>query len=78
MGKNLELTTVEKKVLAAYHKFTERQGAPPSVRMLAHKTGVARSSVQYVLGRLREKGFLSPRPITLVRPRLSAKGRDAL
>jgi SOS-response transcriptional repressor LexA len=78
MGKNTELTSDEKALLRAYRRHADKHGAPPSVRELATTLDVAPSVAHYRLGRVIAKGFIIARPITLIRPTLSAKGRRAV
>lgn len=75
---NNELTTNERRVLAAYQRLTARLGEPPSLNQLATELkDITRTGVAYVRDRLVEKGALSGGSITIIRPKLTAKGRRA-
>lgn len=75
--KNANLTTTQARALDAYRRLTERSGEPPTVRALAAELGVSHAGAHYLIGQLREKGYLSMKPVTIVRPKLTAKARGA-
>ena len=72
---NLELTTAQKNCLGAYRKHVDKFGAPPSLRELALALGLAHSSARHLLQELERRGYLVKKPITVMRLRLSPKGR---
>lgn len=74
---NSELTSTERRVLDAFKRLSKR-GEAPSLNELAADLGdITRTGVSYLLGRLREKGHLTPSRITIIRSKLTAKGRRA-
>jgi SOS-response transcriptional repressor LexA len=74
--KNLELTSTQKEALAAYRRITDKQGGePPTVRQLAEALGKSSSAAQELIRHLREKGYLTMKPVTFVRSKLTAKAR---
>ncbi len=72
---NLELTTTEKELLRAYREHLEKYGAPPSLRQLGEYIGVVHSAANYLLQRLRDKGYMQEKKITSTRLMLSSKGK---
>jgi Mn-dependent DtxR family transcriptional regulator len=74
---NQNLTTTQEKALATYRRLTERRGEPPTVREFAAALGKSRSAAFALIGQLREKGYLSMKPVTTIRPRLTAKAKRA-
>lgn len=75
---NEELTTVQKLTLAAYDKLMKQNdGHPPTYAQLAHALGVSRPTAFAAIKRLRDKGFITERKVT-VRMQLTAKGARAL
>jgi SOS-response transcriptional repressor LexA len=72
-----DLTKPQELALAVYRRLTEKLGAPPSVRQFAAALGKSHNAAHAMIGKLREKGYLSMKPITLVRPTLTAKARRA-
>lgn len=73
---NLELTTPQKEALDAYRKHCDKHdGAPPTVRELAFYLGKSSNAAHYLIQKLREKGYLTMKPVTIIRPKLTAKAR---
>lgn len=77
MPENMNLTTVQEEALTAYRKLCDEKGEPPTVRELADALGKGPNAAHYLIGKLREKGYLSMKPVTIIRPTLTAKGRKA-
>jgi hypothetical protein len=77
MPENKNLTTTQESALAVYRKLTDRLGEPPSVRVFAEALGKSHSAAHAFIQQFRKKGYLSMRPITLIRPRLTTKARKA-
>ncbi len=75
MPKNENLTSVQEEALSAYRKISEKKGEPPTVRELAEALGKSPNAAYQLMQKLREKGFLSMRPVTIIRPTLTAKGK---
>lgn len=78
--RNVELTTAEKEGLIMYDRLTEKSGGtPPTAQELATALGHAdRQYGHQLVQRLRDKGHLTMRPVTVMRLKLSNKGRRAL
>jgi Mn-dependent DtxR family transcriptional regulator len=77
-GPNRNLTTTQERALVAYRQLTDQNGGePPTVKQLADCLGVSRNPAYQLMQRLREKGYLSMKPVTIIRPTLTAKGRKA-
>jgi Mn-dependent DtxR family transcriptional regulator len=75
---NKNLTSTQERALSHYRRLTERGGGePPTVRALGAALGVSANAAYQLMQRLREKGYLSMRPVTITRPTLTAKGRNA-
>lgn len=74
---NRNLTTTEERALGAYRRLTERDGEPPTVRALGEALGISHTPAHRLIQKLREKGYLSMKPVTIIRPTLTAKGRKA-
>jgi DNA-binding IscR family transcriptional regulator len=75
---NQNLTTGEEEALTMYQRLTKKaRGEPPTVRALAAALGTSSTATQYLLTKLREKGALTMPKITIVRSRVTAKGRAA-
>jgi len=74
---NRNLTTTQERALDAYRRLTERDGEPPTVRQLGDALGVGHNGAHRLIQILREKGYLSMKPVTIIRPTLTAKGRKA-
>lgn len=74
---NQLLTSTQKRALDAYRRLTEESGEPPTVRALARALRVTHNGAHYLISKLREKGYLSMKPVTIVRPKLTAKARRA-
>lgn len=77
MPENKNLTTDQENALAVYRNLEQRLGEPPSVRVYAEALGKSHSSAHHFIQQFRKKGFVSMKPITIIRPRLTAKGRKA-
>lgn len=77
MPENMNLTTVQEEALTAYRKLCDKKGEPPTVRELALALGKSTNAAHALIGKLREKGYLSMKPVTIIRPTLTAKGRKA-
>jgi len=79
MTENRNLTTVQEQALKAYRRLTEDKGGePPTVRELASAIGKSHNAAFALIGKLREKGYLTMKPVTTIRPRLTAKAKKAL
>ena len=75
---NRNLSPTQEHALTLYRRLTDKNdGNPPSVREFAAALGKSHNAAHYLIGKLREKGFLSMKPITIIRPNLTAKGRAA-
>lgn len=74
---NKNLTTIQENALGIYRNLEERLGEPPSVRVFAEALGKSHASAHQFIQQFRKKGFVSMKPITIIRPRLTAKGRKA-
>lgn len=72
---NSNLTSTQEHALSVYRKLTEKLGEPPTVRAFAEALGKSHNTAHQFILRLREKGYLSMKPVTIVRPKLTAKGR---
>jgi DNA-binding transcriptional regulator YhcF (GntR family) len=72
---NDELTTSEKRCLAAFRKHVERYKSEPTIRWLAEQLEVYPNTITYALKKLRGKGFLEDKPITVIRIKLSERGK---
>lgn len=77
MPENKNLTTAQENALAIYRNLEHRLGEPPTVRVFAEALGKSHSAAYQFIQQFRKKGFISMRPITIIRPRLTAKGRKA-
>lgn len=77
MPDNQNLTTRQEEALTAYRRLTEKAGEPPTVRQLAAVLGTGHNAAHQLIQKLREKGYLSMKPVTIIRPTLTAKGRKA-
>lgn len=78
MTENRELTTAQKEALVAYRRHCDKHdGAPPTVRELAALLRKSPNAAQNLIQKLREKGYLSMRPVTIIRSTVTAKGRRA-
>lgn len=74
---NQELTSHQKDVLKVIKKLTAQNGEVPGRHVLAQALGCSLTSAQFALNILKEKGYLKLRPVTVMRLKLSAKGRQA-
>lgn len=75
---NKNLTTTQERALSHYRRLTEENGGePPTVRQLGAALGVSHNPAYQLIQRLREKGYLTMKPVTITRPTLTAKGRKA-
>jgi len=77
MLENKNLTTAQENALAIYRNLEQRLGEPPTVRSFAEALGKSHSAAYQFIQQFRRKGFISMKPITIIRPRLTAKGRKA-
>jgi len=77
---NTELTTAEREGLIMYERLTEKNGGvPPTAQELSTALGhTVRQYGHNLIQRLRDKGHLTMRPVTVMRLKLSPKGRRAL
>lgn len=74
---NQNLTSTQEHALGVYRRFTEKHGEPPSVRAFAEALGKSKTAAHALIEQLRAKGYLSMKPVTTIRPRLTAKARKA-
>ncbi len=73
---NKLLSDTQARALDVYRRWTDRHdGSPPSVRELAAELGITHNGAHYLIGKLREKGYLTMKPVTIIRPTLTAKAR---
>lgn len=72
---NHELSTTEKDVLRVYREHVEAHGAPPTVTWVAQEVGCMRNTVYASLKSLAKKGYMTEKPVTQMRLKLSAKGK---
>jgi hypothetical protein len=78
LPENTLLTTTQAEALDAYRRLTEENGGqPPTVRALAAALGKSHNAAFALIGQLRKKGYLTMKPVTIVRPKLTAKARRA-
>ncbi len=77
MPENRNLTTTQEEALAVYRRLTEKHGEPPTVREFAEALGKGRNTAHQLIQKLREKGYLTMKPTTIIRPKLTAKARRA-
>jgi Mn-dependent DtxR family transcriptional regulator len=78
LTENTRLTSTQEEALAAYRRLTdENEGEPPTVRELASALGKSHNAAFALIGQLRKKGYLTMKPVTIVRPKLTAKARRA-
>lgn len=71
--KNLELTTGERMLVEEWKRHVAKYGKPPTQRHLASHLGVYPNSVQHMIKRLREKGYIGEKKITATRLVLTTK-----
>lgn len=76
-ARTLGLTETQERGLRVYKRLTEKKGSPPTTRELGAELGVSQHSAWYLTQQLRSKGYLAERPVTVMRLKLSAKGRRA-
>jgi Mn-dependent DtxR family transcriptional regulator len=69
------LTEAQRNALRVYEKYIEKHGEPPTVRKLAAELKVNPNAAHYFINQLRDKGYLAARPITMIRPMLTRKGK---
>lgn len=74
---NENLTTIQEEALVAYRRLTEKHGEPPAVRTLAAALGKSPNAAMQLINQLRKKGYLTMKPTTIIRPKLTAKARRA-
>lgn len=75
MPENRNLTSTQEQGLKIYRKLTEQKGSPPTIREFAEALDRSSNAAAFLINKLREKGYLTMKPITLVRPTLTAKGK---
>jgi SOS-response transcriptional repressor LexA len=74
---NHNLTSTQEAALAIYRRMSDRNGEPPSVREFASALGKSHNTAHHLIVALRSKGYLTMKPTTIIRPKLTAKGRKA-
>ena len=74
---NHELTSIEKEAVRVYREHIDKYGAPPSLRQLGQYLNMVHSAAHHLLGRLRDKGYMQEKKVTVTRLMLSAKGKKA-
>jgi len=73
---NMNLTSAQQHALDIYRKLCEKNGGEsPTVREFAEALGKSHSSAHQFIRQFQAKGHLSMKPVTIIRPRLTAKGR---
>lgn len=77
MVKNKNLTSTQEDALAVYRRLCERGGEPPTVRAFAEALGRSKTSAHNLINQFRRKGYVSMKPVTIIRPKLTAKARRA-
>ncbi len=78
MPPNDNLTTTQEEALGVYRRLTDKAaGEPPTVRAFAAALGKGHNAAHQMIQKLREKGYLTMKPTTIIRPKLTAKGRRA-
>lgn len=77
MPPNTNLTSTQQEALDVYRRLTAKKGEPPTISELADALGKSRNAAFVLTRYLREKGYLSMKPVTIIRPTLTAKGRKA-
>jgi predicted ArsR family transcriptional regulator len=75
---NTELTTNEHKALCFYKEFLSQYKKAPTFRQIAEHLGVYPNAARWVIDKLKEKGHLVERPVTVMRLKVSAKGKKAI
>ncbi len=75
---NTELTSNEKEALRFYADFLSRHKKAPTFRQIADHLGVYPNAARWVIDKLKEKGHLVERPVTVMRLKVSAKGKKAV
>lgn len=74
---NMELTTLEKKILAEWRRVETATGAGPSLKHLAEHCGVYPNAIVHAKRQLKKKGFLTEKRVTAIRLTLSRKALKA-
>ena len=69
------LTPTQERGLGVYKRLTEKKGTAPTTRELAEALGVSQHAAWYLTQQLRSKGYLVDKPVTVMRLKLSAKGK---
>lgn len=77
MPENRELTTAQKEARDAYRRLSDKKGEPPTVRELASALNKSANAAHQLIQQLRKKGHLTMKPVTIIRPTLTAKARRA-
>lgn len=76
--KNTNLTSAQQNALAVYKKLCANNGGEsPTVRQFAAALGKTHTTAHQYIQQFRAKGYLSMKPVTIIRPKLTAKGRAA-
>lgn len=72
---NTNLTSTQQHALDVYRRLTAESGQPPSVRELAAALGTSHTSAHALVGKLRDKGYLGMKPVTVTRLMPTTKGQ---
>lgn len=72
---NVDLTTNDRRVLAAFRKHVDKYKCEPTIRWLAGELDVFPNAISWALKQLRKKGYLEDKPITVIRIKLSERGK---
>lgn len=76
--KNTNLTSAQEHALGIYRKLCDKHGGEsPTVREFAAALGKTHTTAHQYIQQFRAKGYLSMKPVTIIRPKLTAKGRAA-
>jgi hypothetical protein len=76
--KNLELTSNEAKALRFCKEHLDTYKKMPTFRQIAEHLGVYVNAANWIVDKLKEKGALVERPVTVMRLKVSAKGKKAV
>lgn len=72
---NMEPTSREKQAVLFYKKHYEKFHVAPSVREMAAYLGVYPNAAHRILKQMEKKGLIEMRPVTVMRMKLSEKGK---
>ena len=72
---NTKLTSSEENCLKAYRELLDHFRTEPSTKALAAALDVYPNAVRWTMDSLRRKGYLEKKPVTVMRLKLSAKGK---